>query len=892
MPIQNLNKIFEPASVAVIGASDVPGKVGYTVLRNLQEHGYAGAVHPINAKSAHVQRLPAVPRVADLPAAPDLAVICTPAPTVAGLVRECGACGTRGVIILSAGFREVGAEGRRLEDDVRRSAAEFPGLRIIGPNCLGILVPRLQLSASFAEGMPPAGNVAFVSQSGALCTAVLDWARSERIGFSCFVSVGNMLDVALDDVLDYLAVDPHTRAVILYVESISEAREFMSAARAFSFEKPLIAYKAGRFAASAKAATSHTGALAGVDAVYDAAFRRAGIVRVLSMDDMFDAAELLATRRPVAGGRLAIVTNAGGPGVMACDEVLARGGELAEISPATRATLDAALPTCWSHGNPVDILGDAGPDRYGLAVQSVLADPGVDAALVMLTPQAMTDPTLSAEETITAAATSTRPVLASWMGGPAVAEGVSRLKAAGLPTYGTPEHAIRAFMHLVEHARRQQILLETPQALSIEYAPEAAKARGRICELVHDGSQVLDEHESKALLAAYGIPVAGSQTAATADEAVQRARQFGYPVVLKIWSPQITHKTDVGGVALGLRDDGEVRQAFEHITSLARARRPEAQIAGVTVERMFDTAAGVELIVGVNRDPVFGPVIMVGMGGVAAEVYRDNVLELPPLSERLARRMLERLRCWPLLRGFRGRPAVHLEKLVEVLMRFSYLVAQVPEIREADINPLLADMHGATALDARLVVSSLPGTAADRPYGTLAICPYPDELRLETQLADGTPVVLRPIRPEDEPQWHAMLERCSPESIYHRFQSNIGRPSHEFAARFCFVDYDRQLPIVAESPSDPRSLLGVCRLIADSDRIEAEYAILIIDDWQHRGLGTLMTKYGLQLARQRRLQRIVALTTSDNQPMLRLLEHCNFQLEPHNGGGIRAVLAL
>jgi len=794
LSIRNLDKIFRPQRVAVVGASDNPESVGYTVLRNLVSSGFPGVIYPVNPKHEAVQGIQAYPDVKALPRVPDLAVICTPAPTVPGIVRQCGEAGILGVIIISGGFREAGEGGRELEEGIRSVQREFEGMRIIGPNCLGIIVPSLKLNASFAAAMPEPGHVAFISQSGALCTSVLDWALEEGIGFSHFVSIGNMLDVDFGDLIDYLNEDPHTASIVLYIESIPEAREFMSAARAFAREKVIIAYKAGRFAESARAAASHTGAMAGEDAVYDAAFRRAGIVRVLEIEEIFDTAELLARVRPPLGTKLAIVTNAGGPGVMATDALMALGGELAELGPETVERLDEVLPPFWSRGNPVDIIGDAPPERYAEAVGIVLDDPNVDAVLVILTPQAMTDPRGTAEAI--AAIEGRKPLLAAWMGGRAVREGIEILNQAGIPTYGTPERAVRAFMHLVHYGRNIEMLYETPREIPLSFSVDRKRVRERFIEAFRDGPDVLDEERSKGLLAAYGIPVTRAYPAATPDEAVRIAERIGYPVVLKVLSPQITHKTDVGGVALDLRDAVAVRRAFERIVGSARERRPDAQVLGVTVQRMVRARDGVELILGAKKDPTFGAVIMVGTGGTAAEVFRDRALGLPPLNERLAHRMLESLRSWKLLRGYRGKPGVNLERLIEVLMRFSYLVADFPEIKEIDVNPLLATPNEVIALDARVILDREAIERPPRPYSHLAIRPYPEGYERTETLEDGTPVLLRPIRPEDEPMWHEMLAASSRESIRQRFRHIFKETTHKVAIPYCFIDYDREMAIV------------------------------------------------------------------------------------------------
>jgi acetyltransferase len=888
--IRNLDKIFHPRRVAVVGASDQPRKVGYILLHNLIGHGYEGVVYPVNTKREAVQGIAAYQSLAALPHVPDLAVICTPAATVPGLIDECGRLGIMGVIIISAGFREVGAEGKRLEKEVKTAAARYSGLRIIGPNCLGIMVPSIGLNASFAATMAAPGRVAFISQSGALCTSVLDWARTAEIGFSHFLSIGNMLDVGIDDLLDYLAADPLTNAVVLYIESISQAREFMSAARAFSRDKPIVAYKAGRFTDSALAAASHTGAMAGVDAVYEAAFRRAGMVRVFDIDEMFDCAELLARQRLPKGPRLAIITNAGGPGVMACDTLLDRRGVLAKLDPATIEKLNASLPTFWSHGNPLDILGDAPAQRYADALAVVLADPGVDAVLVILTPQAMTEPGSSAAAVVEAAKHCSKPVLAAWMGGAAVRDGVVRMNAAGIPTYSTPEHAVRAFMSLVEFQRNCEVLLETPRDLPIKFLLDKGKLRQKFDKIVSRNHELLSEDDSKELLVTYGIPVTMPRSAATAEEAVLMAREIGYPVVLKVLSPQITHKTDVGGVALNLTDDDDVRDAFTQIVTSARRLQPDADIRGVTVQRMVTAVHGVELILGVKRDPVFGPVMMVGFGGIAAEVFHDRALELPPLNERLARRMLESLRSWPLLTGYRGRPVVNVDQLIETLMRFSYLVAHLPEIREVDINPLLVTPTEAIALDARIFIDRSLKPAPTRPHSHLAICPYPEEYTETVCLADGTEIHLRAIRPEDEPAWKDLLCRSSTESLWKRFRYLFKEATHEMASRFCFIDYDRELALCAEvMQADKPLLVAVARLVADPDHEAADYGVLVADDFQHRGLGLLLTQKCVEIGRRWGLKHVSGETTTDNLAMIRIFRTLGFDVDYHPE--MQAVLA-
>lgn len=880
MSVRNLDKIFKPERIAVIGASDERPKVGWTVLRNLVGTGFRGTIYPVNARRKVVQGIDAYPHVGALPCPADLAVICTPAATVPGLIRECGEAGIRGIIILSAGFREMGEQGRALEEQMREEWRKFDGLRIIGPNCLGIIAPHVKLNASFAADAPQSGHIALISQSGALCTSLLDWAAKQRVGFSYFVSVGNMLDVGFGDLIDYFGEDPATKSAILYVESISGARDFMSAARAFSRTKPLVAYKAGRFAESAHAAASHTGSMAGEDAVCDAAFQRAGIERVFEMGEMFDCAELLARQKPPGGGRLAIITNAGGPGVMATDTLISLSGRLAHLGPATIKRLDEFLPASWSHGNPVDVLGDATPERYARAVQVVLADDQVDAALLILTPQAMTDPTETATRIAGAHALVHKPILASWIGGRRVEEGDRILTAAGIPSYATPEDAVKAFMHLVSYARNLETLYETPRDVPLSFSLDLAGLRERFAGILRSGAEILSESDSKSLLEAYGIPITKAVPARSAAVAAVIAREIGYPVVLKVLSPQITHKTDVGGVALNIRTEEALSVAFDEVVSSAQKAAPEAEIQGVTVQKMIHLADGVEMIAGAKKDATFGAVLMVGAGGITAELYRDRALGLPPLNERLARRMLESLKSWPLLTGYRGKPPANIDRLTEVLIRLSYLIANNPEISELDINPLFVSATQIIALDARVVIDRTSAGKDIRPYSHLAIRPYPEEFVRRDRLADGRPLTLRPIRPEDEPLWFDLVASCSPETLHARFRYLFKQPTHVMAARYCFLDYDRELAIMAEIEDDGRRrFIGVGRLVADANHETAEFAVLVADAWQNSGLGLKLMTVCLEIARAWGVRRIVAETALDNSRMISIFEQHGFRID-------------
>jgi len=890
MNIHHLDPLFHPKRIAVIGVTPNPQSVGGKILSNLVGGGFRGVVYPVSAGSEAVLGIPCFPDVASLPKTPDLAIVCAPAAQVPDIVRACGDRGVGSLIVNSAGFREIGPEGRRLEEAVDRERSRFPSMRLLGPNCLGVIVPGAGLNASFAGGMPKDGNIAFISQSGALCSSVLDWEIGEKIGFSYFVSIGNALDVDVGDLIDYFGEDEKTKSIILYIKSITRAREFMSAARSFARSKPILAYKAGRFGASAAAAASHTGAMATEDAVYDAAFHRAGLARVFDIGDIFDCAELLGRQKIPAGPRLGIITNAGGPGVMASDALLALDGKLASLSEETMARLDECLPPIWSHGNPVDVLGDARSKRFEKAADILLADPCIDALLVILTPQAMTNPDTIAKVIGDRAQKTQKPVLAAWLGGPSMREGIRILNEAGVPSYTTPEQAVRAFMTLVSWGGNLEILYETPRDVPVEMSYDRAEIRKRFHSLIGDEGDVLPEHISKMLLEAYGIPSTTPYPAATADAAAETAARIGFPVVLKILSPDITHKSDVGGVALNLSSADAVREAFDGMMSAAKLKRPDAKIDGVTVQKMAFSGKGAEMILGFRKDPVFGAVIMAGMGGVTAELFGDRALGFPPLNERLARRMLESLKIWPLLNGFRGRPPLNVDGLIEALIRLSYLAADYPEIAELDVNPLLVGESDVLALDARIIMDRSLPSAGLKPYSHLAVRPYPEELVRNVTLKDGANITLRPIRPEDEPMWFEMLRSCSRESIYTRFRSFFHWESHRVAIRYCYIDYEREIAIVAEQEeAGEKKLLGVGRLIAEPDLREAEYAVLVTDAWQNRGLGGVLTDYCMEIARDWGIRKVTAQTTTDNQRMVSVFRSRGFAGTPDPDGSLVEV---
>ena len=880
-----LDPLFRPETVGVIGASATTGSVGNILMRNLTENAFNGVVYPVNPKRRAVHGIPCYPSVSAVPEPLDLAVVATPAATVPDLVRECIDAGTKSAIIISAGFAELGESGRALEKQILELARGK--LRIIGPNCLGIIHPSVGLNASFAAASPAAGHIALLSQSGAICTSVLDWALERNVGFSAFVSVGSMLDVDFGDLIDYFGEDPNTRSIILYMESMGDVRTFLSAARAIARVKPIVVVKAGRHEAGARAAASHTGALAGADAVFDAAFRRAGVLRVTTISELFNMAEILAAQPTPPGPALAIITNAGGPGVMATDALMLQGGQLAELSPETRTALDAALPPFWSHGNPIDILGDATPARYRQAVEICSRDPEIDGILVLLTPQAMTNPTETARKLIPLAQPSHKPILASWLGGGDVREGRHILDMAGFPIFNSPEEAVQAFLHMVQYRRNQELLYETPESLPDGASLDAAQVRRILDGALAEQRTLLSEVEAKQVLAAYGIPVTPTVACRTVEEAVEAATRIGLPVVLKLLSKTITHKTDVGGVELDLHDEAAVRTAFDAIAARLRDLGQTGAFDGVTVQPMV-RSRGYELIIGSSIDHQFGPVILFGTGGVLVEVFKDRALALPPLNRTLARRLMERTRIFQALRGARG-SSVDLEQLETLLVRFSQLVVDFPEIAGIDINPLLATSQEIIALDARVLLAK-----QGNPPPPLAIRPYPTQYVESITLKDGTSLLMRPIRPEDEPLIVEFHAGHSEHTIRMRFFGLVRTLSRDSLIRLCHLDYDRELALVAidEQQASPH-IAGVSRYYLRRETGDAEFAVVIGDAWQGRGLGTQLMRRLIAIAKESGVKRFVGQILAENGPMLQLMRQLGFCLESTKDPGvIRAMLDL
>ena len=893
MTIRNLEFLFKPKSVALIGASKRPGSVGAVVARNLFRSGFDGPVMPVNPKHGAIEGVLTYPDVASLPLVPDLAVIGTPPATVPGIIADLAGRGTRAAVVISAGFGEGGAAHGGELRQAMLDAGKHRLMRIVGPNCLGIMVPAIGLNASFAHLDPLSGRLAFVAQSGAVVTSVIDWASARGIGFSHLVSLGDMADVDFGDMLDYLANDPETRAILLYIETITQARKFMSAGRAAARMKPVIVVKAGRHAESARAAASHTGALAGADAVYDTAFRRAGMLRVYRLEELFDAVQTLATAHPPKGERLAIVTNGGGAGVMATDALIDLGGRLAELAAETIARLDQMLPPTWSHGNPVDIVGDAPASRYADALDLVMKDTGVDGVVVLNSPTAVAAPIDAARAVADVVDRRKQPtVLTSWLGDHAALEARQLFAHRTIPTYDTPEDAVGAFMQMVAYRRNQEMLIETPPSLSEELEPDTAAARTIIARALAEGRSWLSEVEGKEVLAAYGVPVAPTRLATTPKQAAALAAEIGGSVALKIVSPDIVHKSDIGGVALELIGPANVAQAAAAMLERVTAAAPEARLVGFSVQPMIRRPGAYELIVGVTTDRQFGPMLLFGHGGTAVEVINDRALALPPLNLHLARELMSRTRIHRLLEGYRGQQPANLDAIASTLNTISQLVIDFAEIEELDVNPLLADGYGVIALDVRVRV----GAASGPPTARLAIRPYPRELEETVRLGDGRELLLRPVRPEDEPAFQEGFAKLTPEEIRLRFFAPIKALGHVQAARLTQIDYDREMALVLAEPGAPgkSELYGVARITADPDNARAEYAILVRHDMTGMGLGRLLMRRIIDYARKRGIGEIFGDVLRENATMLRLCQDLGFtQISvPDEPGLVRVVLGL
>ena len=872
-----LSRLFNPRSIAVFGASEREHAVGTRVFHNLLEDHFQGKLYPVNPKHERIQGVPCYPNLAAVDQPIDLAIVATPADAVLDVVRQCGDREVGIALVLSAGFRETGAQGTRLEEELRETAAHY-NLRLVGPNCLGLMRPRIGLNATFLDARCRTGRLALVSQSGAICTGILDWADPHHVGFSTVASLGNAADIDFGDVLDFLSMDPETDAILLYIEGIRNSRAFMSGLRAAARMKPVIVLKAGRHASGTKAAATHTGALIGSDDVFDAALGRAGAVRVNTVDDLFSAAEILASGARTRGNRLAIVTNGGGPGVLATDRASELGILMAEFSPSTLQAMDEALPKFWSRSNPVDILGDATPDRYAATVSASLKESGVDGVLVLLTPQSMTQPAAVAEAVVAAIREGPRkPVLTCWLGETGVAEGRRIFQEHQVPHFPSPEQAVEAFGYLARYKYSQELLLQTPAPLTDARAPDVDGARLIIESVLAEGRAMLSDAESKAVLRAFHIPTLTTIEASTASAALVAASTVGFPVAMKIVSPDITHKSDVGGVRLNIATAQDIRTTFKSLVEGVKRRRPQAEIKGVAVEHMHRSRSARELMVGVVRDPVFGPVIRFGSGGTSVEIMGDGAVALPPLNRLLVQRMIRRTRVSKLLDAFRNLPAVNGEALENVLLRVSEMVCELPHIQELDINPLMASESGVVTVDARVLVKR-PASVPE-PYAHMAIHPYPSELVTRTHLPDGTAITLRPIRPEDAKIEQAFVRQLSAEARYFRFMQTINELTPEMLVRFTQLDYDREMALIAvtEGGTEPE-ILGVARYTMNPDVNSAEFALVVTDQRRQQGIGSMLMEYLMEVARDRGVRLFEGEILRNNHHMLSLMRELGFSI--------------
>jgi len=873
MTIYNLDKIFKPGTVAIVGTSEKQGSIGRALVRNLQKGGYQGRIFPINAKHPVISGLNAYPSIGDIDKAVDLAVIATPMKTVPAIIGECVKAGVGGAIIISAGGKETGQKGREIEVEIKKEA-DKGGIRIIGPNCVGVISAGADLYATFANQIPLPGNIAFISQSGALIGAILDLSLKKQIGFSHFVSVGSMIDTDFGDLIDYLGNDTKVSSIVLYIEGLTYPRKFMSAARAVSRVKPIIVLKSGRSSAGAKAAASHTGSMAGEGAIYDAAFNRAGIVRVDTIEELFDCAELVAKQPVPKGSGLAVITNAGGPGVMAADALASFGLEPVSLRPETIKELDKFLPSFWSRGNPIDILGDATAERYRRAVEVCVSAPEINGLVIVFVPQAVSDAADVAATLSKVLREKSYPVFAVWMGGESVEKGREIFSRAGIPTYETPERAIQSFMTMNSYAHNLELLQQIPPKLNRTLEFDKAKVEGIVARALSQKQPFLTEMESKEILSAYGIPVNRTAVAASAEEAVHMAREIGYPLAMKIYSKDISHKSDANGVQLNLRGDKNVRETFRKIMADAHAYDPEAELTGVTIQTMVDRT-DYELILGSKKDPLFGPVVLFGMGGIMTEILKDQAIAFPPLNRLLARRLMESTRVYQLLKGYRNRPPADLGRLEEILIGLSQLVIDFPEIAELDINPLILVGDGPCAVDARVIIS--PSKIASPRH--LVISPYPDQYEVTTRTREGMDIFIRPIKPEDAPLLMEFFNGLSRESIYYRFFSPLKTLPKKMLARFTQVDYDRDMALVAMEQSQPEEkILGVARLMSKAGGIEPEFAVVVGDPWQGKGIGATLMEHLIGIAKERDMESIWGFVLAENTHMLALARKLGFAI--------------
>ena len=872
-----LKPLFAPASVAIFGASIRSDSVGQIVFRNMLDSGFQGALYPINPKYAEIQGCKAYSSITEINDPVELAVIATPPQSIPDIIEECGKRNVKAAVIITAGFAETGAEGKALETALLKNAQRY-GLRLIGPNCLGVMRPEIGLNATFNKGGANPGHLAFISQSGALCTAILDWAKTNDVGFSSIVSIGSSVDVDFGEILDYLISDANTQSILMYIEGIRNARSFMSSIRAAARIKPVILIKVGRHYAASKAALSHTASLVGSDDAFDAAVRRAGVVRVKSVSQLFSVAKALSYGFHTTGNRLAIVTNGGGPGIMATDYAVDLGVVMAQLSEKTIAKLNETLPPTWSHHNPVDIVGDAQADRYHDALKICLEDQNIDGVLTILTPQAMTKPLEAANVVVELSRQFNKPLIACWMGGEQVEEARTVFNNARLPNFRTPEPAVEVFSFHSAYYQNQQLLMQVPGPLSHHLEPDVQSARVIIEGVLQEKRKILNEMESKALLSAFRIPIAQTMVAHSPNEALLIAQELGFPVAMKINSADITHKTDSGGVLLNLANAQSVREAYHQLLERVKRVMPEAKIEGVSIEPMVIKPNGRELMIGVANDPVFGPVLSFGAGGTMVEVMRDRSVALPPLNSFLVKDLVNGTKISQMLGSFRHMPPADMDALESVLLRVSEMVCELPELVEMDINPLIVDEHGAIAVDARLIVEyRMPGR--DR-YAHMAICPYPSHLVSTWQLEDGSSITIRPIRPEDAALEQEFVHNLSENSRYFRFMNNIQQLSQAQLVGFTQIDYSRELALIAITKEQDKEIeLGVARYAINPDGESCEFAIVVADKIRGTGLSHKLMYELMAAARAKGMKTMQGDVLSNNTNMLRFVKNLGFSIE-------------
>ena len=873
MSTLNLQRLFNPKSVAIIGASEKKGSVGYAIMKNLVESDFKGTIFPVNPNHKQIMGHSCFPNIQDIRPSVDLAMIATPIQGTPKIVEDCGRAGLAGAVILSAGGRETGARGEKIETEIL-AKARMHDLRIIGPNCLGIMNTAISLNASFAHLSPRPGSIAFLSQSGAVCTSVLDIANREHVGFSHFVSLGSMVDVDFADMIDYLGSLNSVKSIVMYIENITHIRNFMSAARSVSRLKPIIALKSGRSKAGARAAASHTGAMAGTDAVYDAAFQRAGILRVNEFEELFDCAEFLAKQPRPSGPGLAIITNAGGPGVMAADALASHGMEPALLSQETLGELAQILPENWSKGNPVDILGDTSPALYLETANIVAKAPETEGLLLICSPAGTMD-TLGLAQALVPQLKAVRcPVFTAWIGGENVQKARQVFNQAGIVTYDSAEQAVRAFKNLYHYGQNIERLHEIPVRKDVRLLIDREKAQKIIWEAVAQGGQSLLEPNAKLLLAAYGIPVNETQIADSPENALALSEKLGYPVVLKICSKDISHKSDCKGVALNLETPEAVKTAFGRIMEAARAFAPAADIKGVTVQAMIRDP-DYELIIGAQKDGDFGPVIVFGMGGTMTEVFEDISMGLPPLNHSLANQMIRGTKISRVFKGYRNIAPVSETQLEELLIRIGRLVTDFPEITALDINPLVVKEGKIIAVDARVYIAPCQEVSPDH----LIISSYPWEYESKGTTVDGHDFFVRPIRPSDADMIIDHFNSLSKRSIYMRFFSPLKQLSKQMLIRLTQIDYDREIALVALMGKDPERIIGVSRIIGYSGGSQAEFALAISDGWQGQGIGAALLSQCLGAARKKGMKQIMGFVLAENTQMLKLGRKLGFKVK-------------